>query len=80
VFDGEFVYGVWQGSSDPTYLEEPTSFVQESMDNLGGMEMEMDIEEGLDDIENYVCSDNEVSAYATPSAVEMMRSMSQPNV
>jgi hypothetical protein len=50
------------------------------MDNLGGMEMEMDIEEGLDDIENYVCSDNEVSAYATPSAVEMMRSMSQPNV
>jgi hypothetical protein len=76
VFDGEFVYGVWQGSSDPTYLEEPTSFVQESMDNLG----EMDIDEDVDNIENYVCSDNEVSAYATPSAVEMMRSMSQPNV
>lgn len=90
VFDGEFVYGVWQGSSNPTYLEEPTSFVQESMDDLGEMSigrgtgMEMNIEEGLDDdednIENYVCSDNEVSAYATPSAVEMMRSMTQPNI
>jgi hypothetical protein len=82
VFDGEFVYGVWQGSSDPTYLEEPTSFVQESMDNLGGMGIGtgMDIEEGLDDIENYVCSDNEVSAYATPSAVDMMRSMTQSNI
>jgi hypothetical protein len=76
VFDGEFVYGVWQGSSDPTYLEEPTSFVQESMDNLG----EMDIDEDVDNIENYVCSDNEVSAYATPSAVDMMRSMTQPNI
>jgi hypothetical protein len=76
VFEGEFVFGVWQGSEQPTYIENPVeNFPVEEVyqeNDLGEMVMEES-----DDIEQYVCSDNAISAYATPSAVNMMQSMSQ---
>lgn len=74
VFEGEFVFGVWQGSDVPTYLEEPLNLIE---NNIGDNDLGDTWSD--DDIENYICSDNTISAYATPIAVDTMRTMSQLN-
>ena len=61
VFDGEFVYGVWQGEDNANYQIPVIPYLNDE-----------------DHIDHYIPSDNNISCYAPPSAVDTMRTMSQP--